>query len=54
MKETLKKYKDKEPKPLTTQFENRLGRKDAIKRQGNRKKMVTKLFPVDKHVCSNI
>jgi hypothetical protein len=45
MKKISKKYKKKVPKPLAAQFENRLGREDAIKRQANRKKLVTELFP---------
>ena len=46
MKKTFKKYKKKVPnQPLAAQFDSRLGRKDAIKKQANRKKLVTKLFP---------
>ena len=44
-KKIFKKYKKKVPEPLAAQFENHLGRKDAIKKQANRKKLVTKLFP---------
>ena len=39
MKKIFKKYKKKVPEPLAVQFENRLGRKDAIKKQTNRKKI---------------
>ena len=45
MEKIFKKYKKKVPEPLAAQFENRLGREDAIKRQANRKKVATKLFP---------
>ena len=45
MEKIFKKYKKKVAEPLAAQFENRLGREDAIKRQASRKKVATKLFP---------
>ena len=48
MKKIFKRYRKKVPEPLAAQFENRLGRKDAIKGQDKRKKMVTELFPAGK------
>ena len=45
MKKIFKKYRKIVPEPLAAQFENRLGREDAIKRKANRKKLATKLFP---------
>ena len=45
MKKVFQEYRKKVPEPLAAQFENRLGREDAIKRQAGRRKVHTKLFP---------
>ena len=40
-----RRYKQKVPEPLSSQFPNRAGREEAIKRKEARKKSRTELFP---------
>ena len=45
MENISKKYRERQPPTLTTQFGERLSKTEAIKRQEERKSNVTSLFP---------